>query len=360
MDECSSSPCRNGGTCENSPEGYACRCPFDPRSGVFFGGRDCSDILLGCADHPCLNNGTCFPHVHDGRHRFDCLCPAGYTGSRCGTVTTLSFEGSGFLWVSSGSAPAQESGCTIALRFQTVQPAALLLFRGDQDAFMMLEVLAGFVHLTVQVGSRPKVVLLIPHDTSDGGWHTVEATFAEAVTLALRDDSCTGTCIARAPSPFESAGSSACALQNSFLGGLPEGRAHSGDALFNVYKMPSAPSLVGCLQDVHLDSNAITAESISSDQSLNVRAGCTRKDWCESQPCQNRGRCLNLWLGHQCECYRPYRGRGCHGGEGAGGWGAGSVTARLLLAVMTLQDTAAGCPPTGNRAGWGCALAPSQ
>ncbi|KAJ1074681.1 hypothetical protein K5549_001376 [Capra hircus] len=272
VDECSSSPCRNGGTCENSPEGYACRCPFDPRSGVFFGGRDCSDILLGCADHPCLNNGTCFPHVHDGRHRFDCLCPAGYTGSRCGTVTTLSFEGSGFLWVSSGSAPAQESG----LRFQTVQPAALLLFRGDQDAFMMLEVLAGFVHLTVQVGNRPKVVLLIPHDTSDGGWHTVEATFAEAVTLALRDDSCTG---------------------------------HASLGLLLRLKV------LGCLQDVHLDSNAITAESISSDQSLNVRAGCTRKDWCESQPCQNRGRCLNLWLGHQCECYRPYRGRGCHGDE---------------------------------------------
>lgn len=184
----------------------------------------------------------------------------------------------------------------------------------------MLEVLAGFVHLTVQVSDRPKVVLLIPHDTSDGGWHAVEATFAEAVTLALRDDSCMGTCVARAPSPFESDGSSACALQNSFLGGLPEGRAHSGDALLNVYRIPSAPSLVGCLQDVHLDSNAITAENVSSDQSLNVKAGCARKDWCESQPCRNRGRCLNLWLGHRCECYRPYRGHSCHGGEGAGGW----------------------------------------
>lgn len=320
MDECLSSPCRNGGTCENSPEGYTCHCPFDPHSGVFFGGRDCSDILLGCADHPCLNNGTCVPHVHDGQHGFDCLCPPGYTGSRCGTVTTLSFLGSGFLWVSSGSALAQDSGCTVALRFQTVQPAALLLFRGDRDVFVMLEVLAGFVHLTVQVSDRPKVVLLIPHDTSDGGWHAVEATFAEAVTLALRDDSCMGTCVARAPSPFESDGSSACALQNSFLGGLPEGRAHSGDALLNVYRIPSAPSLVGCLQDVHLDSNAITAENVSSDQSLNVKAGCARKDWCESQPCRNRGRCLNLWLGHRCECYRPYRGRSCHGGEGAGGW----------------------------------------
>uniref|UniRef100_A0AAA9SSD9 Protein crumbs homolog 1 n=1 Tax=Bos taurus TaxID=9913 RepID=A0AAA9SSD9_BOVIN len=321
VDECLSSPCRNGGTCENSPEGYTCHCPFDPHSGVFFGGRDCSDILLGCADHPCLNNGTCVPHVHDGQHGFDCLCPPGYTGSRCGTVTTLSFLGSGFLWVSSGSALAQDSGCTVALRFQTVQPAALLLFRGDRDVFVMLEVLAGFVHLTVQVSDRPKVVLLIPHDTSDGGWHAVEATFAEAVTLALRDDSCMGTCVARAPSPFESDGSSACALQNSFLGGLPEGRAHSGDALLNVHRIPSAPSLVGCLQDVHLDSNAITAENVLSDQSLNVKAGCARKDWCESQPCRNRGRCLNLWLGHRCECYRPYRGRSCHGEYVAGRFG---------------------------------------
>uniref|UniRef100_A0A8C6D5H0 Crumbs cell polarity complex component 1 n=1 Tax=Moschus moschiferus TaxID=68415 RepID=A0A8C6D5H0_MOSMO len=319
--ECSSSPCRNGGTCVNSPEGYTCHCPYDPRSGVFYGGRDCSDTLLGCADHPCLNNGTCVPHIHDGRHGFDCLCPPGYTGSRCGTATTLSFEGSGFLWVSSGLAPARNSGCTIGLRFQTVQPAALLLFQGDQDTFVMLEVLAGFVHLTVQVGDRPKVVLLIPHDTSDGGWHAVEATFAEAVTLALRDHPCLEPCIARAPSPFEHDGSSACALQNSFFGGLPEGRAHSGDALLNVYKIPSAPSLIGCLQDVHLDSNAITAENVSFDRSLNVRAGCTRKDWCESQPCHNRGRCLNLWLGHRCECHRPYHGRGCHEEYVAGRFG---------------------------------------
>lgn len=360
MDECSSSPCRNGGTCENSPEGYTCHCPLDPRSGVFYGGRDCSDTLLGCADRPCLNNGTCVPHVHDGRHGFDCLCPPGHTGSRCGTVTTLSFEGSGFLWVPSGSAPARDSGCTVALRFQTVQPAALLLFRGDRDAFVMLEVLAGFVHLTLQVGDRPKVVLLIPQDTSDGGWHAVEATFAEAVTLTLGDDACSGACIASAPSPFERDGSSACALQNSFLGGLPEGSAHSGDALLHVYEIPSAPSLVGCLQDVQLGSNAVTAENISSDTALNVRAGCTRKDWCESQPCHNRGRCLNLWLGHRCECRRPYRGRSCHGGEGAGGWGGRGLNGQAAPDGDNPAGPCCWLPADGNGGGWGCTLVPSQ
>ena len=280
------------------------------------------------------------PHIHHGRHGFGCLCPPGHTGSRCGTATALSFEGSGFLWVPSGSAPAGDSGCTVALRFQTVQPAALLLFGGDWDAFVMLEVLAGFVHLTLQVSERPKVVLLIPQDTSDGGWHASEATFAAAVTLALGGDACTGAGIASAPSPFERGGSSACALQNAFLGGLPEGSAHSGDAPPHVHEIPSAPSLVGCLQDVQLDSNAITAENISSAASPNVRAGCSRKDRCESQPGHNRGRCLNLRLGHRG------LGRELHGQAAPDG-----------------DDPAGPCcwlPADRNGGGWGCAPVPSR
>lgn len=72
------------------------------------------------------------------------------------------------------------------------------------------------------------------------------------------------------------------------------------------------------------------------------------------------GACLNLWLGHQCECYRPYRGHGCHGGEG--GWGLGELGCNWpgTPGGDDPQDAAAGCLPTGSRAGWGCALAPSQ
>ncbi|MEJ1270124.1 crumbs family member 1 photoreceptor morphogenesis associated [Cricetulus griseus] len=36
-----------------------------------------------------------------------------------------------------------------------------------------------------------------------------------------------------------------------------------------------------------------------------------RKDWCESEPCQNRGRCINLWQGYQCDCDRPHTGSNC-------------------------------------------------
>ncbi|KAM9613259.1 protein crumbs homolog 1 isoform 2-T2 [Trichechus inunguis] len=310
INECSSNPCQNGGTCENLPGNYTCHCPFGNYSGTFFGGEDCSDILLGCSHHQCLNNGLCIPHFQNGQHGFSCLCPSGYTGSLCEISTTLSFEGNGFLWVTGDSVTTKNSVCNTALRFQTVQLIALLLFRGDRDTFVKLELLNGHIHLSIQVNNQSKVLLYISHNTSDGEWHSVEVTFAEAVTLTLLDNSCAEKCIAKAPSPF-GRDQPICTFRNSFLGGLPIEKTSNGDVLINTYPILSAPSFVGCLQDIKIDLNHITSENISSSSSLNVKPGCMRKDWCENQPCQNRGRCINLWLGYQCDCHRPYRGLNC-------------------------------------------------
>nr|XP_011744798.1 protein crumbs homolog 1 isoform X5 [Macaca nemestrina] len=335
VNECSSNPCQNGGTCENLPGNYTCHCPFDNLSRTFYGGRDCSDILLGCTHQQCLNNGICIPHFQNGQHGFGCLCPSGYTGSLCEIATTLSFEGDGFLWVKTGSATTKGSVCNIALRFQTVQPVALLLFRGNRDVFVKLELLSGYIHLSIQVNSQPKVLLYISHNTSDGEWHFVEVIFAEAVTLTLIDDSCKEKCISKAPSPLES-DQSICAFQNSFLGGLPVGTTSDGVALLKFYNIPSTPSFVGCLQDIKIDWNHITLENISSVSSLNVKAGCVRKDWCESQPCQSRGRCINLWLSYQCDCHRPYKGPNCLREFVAGRFGQNDSTGYV---VFTLDES---------------------
>uniref|UniRef100_A0A2K5JCB4 Protein crumbs homolog 1 n=1 Tax=Colobus angolensis palliatus TaxID=336983 RepID=A0A2K5JCB4_COLAP len=335
INECSSNPCQNGGTCENLPGNYTCHCPFDNLSRTFYGGRDCSDILLGCTHQQCLNNGICIPHFQDGQHGFSCLCPSGYTGSLCETATTLSFEGDGFLWVKTGSVTTKGSVCNIALRFQTVQPMALLLFRGNRDVFVKLELLSGYIHLSIQVNNQPKVLLYISHNTSDGEWHFVEVIFAEAVTLTLMDDSCKEKCISKAPSPLES-DQSICAFQNSFLGGLPVGTTSDGVDLLNFYNIPSTPSFVGCLQDIKIDWNHITLENISSGSSLNVKAGCVRKDWCESQPCQSRGRCINLWLSYQCDCHRPYKGPNCLREFVAGRFGQDDSTGYV---VFTLDES---------------------
>ncbi|XP_004625362.1 protein crumbs homolog 1 isoform X1 [Octodon degus] len=332
INECSSNPCQNGGTCENLPGNYTCHCLFDNLSRTFYEGPDCSDVLLGCTHQQCLNNGICIPHFHNGQHGFSCLCPSGYTGSLCEAATTLSFGGNSFLGVPHGSHTAQSSVCSIAFRFQTVQPTALLFFQGNRDLFAKLELLRGYIHLSMQVRNQSRVLLHVFHDASDGQWHSVEVVFAEAVTLSLTDNSCKEKCITRAPSPFES-NRSICAFQHTFLGGLPVEMTRDDFALLNIYHTASTPSFVGCLQDIEFDSNHINLENISSGLSLNVKAGCMRKDWCESQPCHNRGRCINLWLGYQCDCYRPYAGPSCLREYVAGRFGQGGSTGYAIFRV---------------------------
>lgn len=330
INECSPNPCQNGGTCENLPGNYTCHCPLDDFSRTAYGGQNCSDVLIGCTHHQCLNNGTCIPHFRNDQHGFSCLCPSGYTGPLCEIATTLSFEGNGFLWVTSSSIPANGSVCNIALRFQTIQPTAFLLLRGNRDMFVKLELLSGSIHLSVRVNNQSKVLLYFSHNTSDGEWHSVEVTFAEVVTLVLIDSSCKEKCIATTLSPFGS-DQSVCAFQNIFLGGFPVGRMNSSADLLSIHNVPSTPSFVGCLQDIKIDLNHIIPENISSGSSLNVMAGCVRKDWCENQPCHNRGHCINLWMSYQCDCYRPYEGPNCLGEYVAGRFGLDDATGYAIF-----------------------------
>lgn len=224
------------------------------------------------------------------------------------------------------------------MRFQTVQLNTLLLFRGNRDMSMKLELLNGCVHLSIQVQNQSKVLLYISHNTSDGEWHLVEVTFAEIITLTVTGSSCEGKCTTKTSFPVENH-QSICSSPNSFLGGLPLGTTSNSVSVLNIYNVPSTPSFVGCLQDIKFDSNHITLENISSSLSLNVRAGCTRKDWCERQPCQNRGRCINLWQGYQCECDRPYTGSNCLKGERSG------VPRRAVPQSRAISETPRQLPP---------------
>ncbi|XP_022081142.1 low-density lipoprotein receptor-related protein 1B-like isoform X2 [Acanthaster planci] len=68
---CDSSPCLNGGTCEDVVNGFVCHCV----SG--FSGVRCSKNHCSCS--PCLNGGTCI-FSPEG---FVCQCPAAYQGLTC-------------------------------------------------------------------------------------------------------------------------------------------------------------------------------------------------------------------------------------------------------------------------------------
>ncbi|XP_075278435.1 protein crumbs homolog 1 isoform X1 [Opisthocomus hoazin] len=333
INECYMNPCQNGGICENFPGNYTCHCLPADKEGIYYGGWNCTEVLHGCTDQQCQNNGICIPHLKNGQHGFSCICSAGYTGTHCETITTFSFQGNSFLLLKNPLTPKKEFFYNINLRFQTVQPTALLFYRGEKNTFAKLELLNGYLHLSVQVDNQLQALLHVSHNVSDGEWHSVEVTLARAVTLNLLDSSCVESCLSKTSAVIEN-DHVMLAFQSTFLGGLPVGNI-SSNSLLNIYNIHSAPSFVGCLQDIEIDLNIITPENVSPESSLNIRTGCTRKDWCETHPCRNRGRCTNLWLSYHCDCYRPYTGPSCateyipgrFGSEDSSGYAAFSVDA---------------------------------
>ncbi|XP_070205241.1 fibropellin-1-like isoform X4 [Littorina saxatilis] len=79
--ECASSPCKNGGTCNNMIGYFTCTCPPD------FSGDWCEDAVANideCASNPCQNGGTCT----DGDNSFSCSCPSGISGLQCEVACT--------------------------------------------------------------------------------------------------------------------------------------------------------------------------------------------------------------------------------------------------------------------------------
>ncbi len=76
-DHCSSNPCANGGSCQNSANGFTCTCSPG------YVGTTCETLVDNCAGSPCLNGGTCT----SGINSYSCSCAAGYTGTNCQTNT---------------------------------------------------------------------------------------------------------------------------------------------------------------------------------------------------------------------------------------------------------------------------------
>ena len=84
LDDCSSNPCQNGGSCTDGIHDYECICPSN------YNGKNCEDFD-DCSSNPCLNGGSCTDGIHD----YVCTCPGNYTGKNCEIERKL--EASGIL-----------------------------------------------------------------------------------------------------------------------------------------------------------------------------------------------------------------------------------------------------------------------
>ena len=89
--DCASQPCQHGGTCQGHIAGYNCTCA------VGYSGPQCQTQINLCASLPCRNGGTCVPH---NATTYTCTCPKGYTGTLCQTKLINSAEHSlPSLWI---------------------------------------------------------------------------------------------------------------------------------------------------------------------------------------------------------------------------------------------------------------------
>ncbi|KAK2721506.1 protein crumbs-like [Artemia franciscana] len=74
LNECISSPCRNGGTCKDGVNNYTCFC-----KNTGYEGRNCDVDVNECEANVCMNGGTC----HNYYGGFSCQCPNGFYGPTC-------------------------------------------------------------------------------------------------------------------------------------------------------------------------------------------------------------------------------------------------------------------------------------
>jgi protein crumbs len=161
IDECASSPCRNGSTCVDGIAGFVCFCEpgfhgklcetetnecdeltpcannatcvdlvadyrcicenvaLEPGR-TQYGGRNCSVGLVGCHDNACSNGATCIPRLVDERtnnQSYVCECSSGYTGLLCDIPTAVAFQDNQ-AWIRYGDAFGYEE-VGISLQFRT-------------------------------------------------------------------------------------------------------------------------------------------------------------------------------------------------------------------------------------------------
>ncbi|KAE8610927.1 hypothetical protein XENTR_v10012282 [Xenopus tropicalis] len=331
INECESKPCQNGGTCENLHGGYTCHCKTHADvAGKYYGGRDCKELLFGCASHRCHNGGTCIPQLKEGEHSHYCLCPEGYAGPSCQAQTTFSFNGKSVLPIHRNRSQTRGDHLfNISLSFQTVQTSAVIFHMGAQNTSVRLYLQNSYIHLASEVNCQINSLLHLPHNVSDDRWHAVAVTLTDVLTLTLLDAQCNIRCTVNSDHII-STHLRDSVFQQMLLGGEPAVRtaAENNNDANNAEEMQAW--FVGCLRDFRIDSAFVTDESVTVGD---IDVGCKRRNQCERQPCQNRGRCINLWLGYRCDCFRPYRGRNCSSEYESGRFGQRQQTSYAAFQV---------------------------
>uniref|UniRef100_A0A3Q4B3V1 Uncharacterized protein n=1 Tax=Mola mola TaxID=94237 RepID=A0A3Q4B3V1_MOLML len=309
LNECDSSPCQNGATCEDAANSYICHCPV-PELGVEpWGGRDCDVRLVGCKQNQCQHEAGCVPVLtNDGEHSYTCMCPPGWSGYRCNTSTTFSFNMQGYVYMQlpvSKNRTRQETnehngGLYMQLRFKTTLTDMVLYYRGTMEHFASLELVGGSIMASVKFGKLLQVIY--PGPVNDGEWHQVTVTMDESLVLVFKGSSFEDErqvknegynhLIFLQPSSFN----------QLYVGGAPqEYLSHT----------TSRKGFVGCMEDFEVENKQLLPQDLIREENKGLEMGCSKKDWCHNDTCMQRGQCVDMWVHASCVCNQPYYGESC-------------------------------------------------
>ncbi|XP_071747876.1 protein crumbs isoform X2 [Lepeophtheirus salmonis] len=288
IDECERfSPCQHG-SCEDGVADYFCDCEYG------WGGKNCSVALIGCESVACLNGGTCEPFlIGESLHSGNCTCTAGFDGLRCQSRTTFSFQGDSYIKVPSN----RSEGYELHMKFRTTLGNGLVAI-GQGNTHFVLKMKDGKLNLHSNLISKYKGIF-IGENLNNTEWQKVfVAVNSSHLTLGVNG--------LQNIQPINPTGENDTVFYNTYLGGIVQDQK----ILAN-----QAPEFTGCVQDITVNGIKITEEDIKHGshevEEKNTSPGCVREDKCEPNPCQNNGFCKDLWIEYECSCHRPFLGASC-------------------------------------------------
>lgn len=314
INECDSNPCQNGATCEDAANSYRCHCLVPDPGQEPWGGRDCDVRLVGCQQHQCQHKAGCVPVLtEDGDHGYTCLCPPGWTGERCNTSTTFSFNSEGYvhmlLPVSQNRTKRETKDqdnhrLHMQLRFKSTLPDMVLYYRGTMKHFFSLELVGGSLHARLKSGKVMQVIY--PGRVNDGEWHQATVNMDERLVLVVKGPGCEKECLVKNEGYNHLIFLQPGSFQQLYVGGAPrEYLAHTS----------SGSGFIGCMEDLQVDHKLLLPQDLIREENKGLEIGCSKKDWCQADPCMQRGKCVDMWVRPSCQCHRPYYGESCEKGE---------------------------------------------